>query len=100
MTSRLEGRATAWRVTGVTVTDTTGIVSPGAASEGRSGMTGGTIQTGCNVCGDGIHLASRRITIMAGSTVVHDAGMVEGRRDETLRIVANTAILIGFNMIA
>lgn len=96
MTSRFEGRAAAWRVAGVAVTDTIGIVSPGAASEGRSGMTGGAIQIGRDV----VEILAGRGNTMAGSTIVHNAGMIEGCRDEALRVMTDTAILIGINMIA
>jgi len=36
---------------------------------------------------------------MAGRAIVHNAGVIEGCRDETTRAMTDTAILIGCNMI-
>jgi hypothetical protein len=68
------------------------IVNPGAADEGRRGMTEVAIQGGVNVVR--IH-ADRRHTIMTGSTIVHDAGMVKGCGNEASGIVTDAAVLIG-----
>ena len=46
----------------------------------------------------GIHHACRRISIVAGSTIVDDASMIEGCRDEAARVMAYTAILVGRDM--
>ena len=80
-------------VTGITVVDTAGIVRPGAASEGCGGMTGRTIQAGRNMGGDSIHHALRRSAIMARSAIIRDAGVIESRRFENARIMADTAVL-------
>ena len=91
-------RATTWGVTGVAVTDAGGIMSPGAASEGCGGMTGGTVQAGLNVRGVRGYLTFRDITIVARNAIIGDAGMVESRRFEDASVVADTAILIGRDM--
>ena len=83
---------------GIAVTNTAGIMRPAATGEGRGGMTGRAIEAGCKVCGHGIHLACRRIAIVTGRTIVDDASMIEGRREEAARVMAYTAILIGRDM--
>ena len=99
MSARFGGRAAAGRVAGVAVTDTAGIVSPAAAGEGCGGMTGGTIQAGRNMGWHGIHHACRRITIVAGSTIIDDAGMIKACRHEATGGMTDTAILIGVDMV-
>jgi hypothetical protein len=95
-----EGRTTAdIVVTLVTVTDTTGIMSPRATNEGCCGMTEVAIQRGRNVGGVGLGIhANRRTTIMTGHTIVHDAGMIEHRAGKAKRefsAMTDTAILVG-----
>ncbi len=99
MPPRFGGRAAAGRVTAVAVTGTAGIVGPAAAGEGRCGMTGGTVETGRNMGRHGIHHTRRRITIVAGSTIVDDAGMIEACRHEAAGSMTDTAILVGVDMI-
>ena len=86
MTVWLEGRAAAINVTAIAVTDSTGIVNPGAADKGCSGMTGAAIQVGRKVgrVSRGI-FTNRGITIMARLTIVHDASMIEHSADEGKR---------------
>ena len=83
---------------GIAVTNTAGIMRPAATGEGRGGMTGRAIEAGRKVCGHGIRLACRRIAIVTGRTIVDDASMIEGRREEAARVMAYTAILIGRDM--
>jgi len=80
-------------VTGITVVDAAGIVGPGAASEGCRGMTGRTVQVGRNVRRHGIHHALSRSAVMARSAIIRDAGVIESRRFEEARVMADTAIL-------
>lgn len=98
MASRFESCTTTRRVAGVAVTGTAGIVRPGTANEGCGGMTGGAVEAGWNVGGYGIHHADRGITIMTRDAIVDDAGMIERRRFEGTRIMADTTILIGRDM--
>ena len=95
MTGRFDSRTAACTVTRVTVSSTTGIVSPGAAYEGCGGMTGTAIQSGRDVWrgGFGIHTL-RSNTIMAGDTVINDAGMIEPRPDEGAGCMTDAAILV------
>ena len=79
----------------IAVSSTTGIVSPGAAQEGRSGMTGVAIQSRCEVSRIGlVILANRCNTIMAGLAVINDAGMIEPRPDEATGCMTDATILI------
>ena len=48
--------------------------------------------------GHGIHHAFRRITVMTGSAIVDDAGMIKRRRYEATGGMANTTILVGRDM--
>jgi len=80
-------------VAGITVVDTAGIVRPGTAGEGCGGMAGGAVQAGLNVGGYSIHHAFRGSAIVTRSTVVGDAGVIESRRFEDARVMADTAIL-------
>ena len=52
-------------VAAVAVTDTAGIVRPGAADKGCGGVTGRTVEVGRDVGGYGIYHAFRRSTVMA-----------------------------------
>ena len=47
----------------------------------------------------GVRHACRRITIVAGSTIIDDAGMIEGCRHEATGGMTDTAILIGVDMV-
>lgn len=69
-----------------------GIVEPGATDEGRSGMAEVAIQPGRDV--GAVH-ACRRITVVAGRAIVHDAGMIKHCADEGSGVMTDTAILIG-----
>lgn len=82
-------------VAAIAVTRGTGIVHPGATYEGRRGMAEVAVQRGCNVRRDGINLTYRRITIVTGRTVIHDAGMIKHGTDKRTRIMTDTAILVG-----
>jgi hypothetical protein len=99
MPSWFEGRTAAWRVTGVTVADSGGVMNPRAACEGCGGMTGGTVEIGWNMGRHGIHHTNRRITIVARNAIVGDAGMIESRRFEDARVMTDTAILVSRDMI-
>jgi len=85
-------------VTGITVVDAAGIVRPGAANEGRRGMTGRTVQVSRNVRRYSIHHALCRSAVMARGAIIRDAGVIESRRFEEARVVADTAILGSRNM--
>ena len=91
--------ATAVVMTILAVVGGAGIVHPAATSEGRSGMTGDTIQVGWKMVRHGVPLASRRITIVAGNAVVGDAAMIESRRFEDARVMADTAIPVSIDMV-
>ena len=97
-------RAAARTVTLVAVTGRTGIMHPGAAYEGCSGMTGTAIQISRKVGGVGLgSLANRRTTVMTRSTIVIDAGMIKYRAGEAKREpggMADTAILACWYMAA
>ena len=71
---------------------------PGAANEGCGGMTGRTVQAGLNVSRHSIRLALRRIAVMARSAIIGDTGVIESRRFEAARVMADTAILAGRDM--
>lgn len=97
---RLEGRSAARIVTVIASADGAVVVDPGAANEGRRGMTGVAIQGGRQVGGIGLGIHSdRRRAVVAGNAIVDDAGMVEGCRDESVGVMADAAILIGRNMV-
>jgi len=98
MPTRFEGCTAAERVTGITVINTTGIVSPGAAHKGCGGMAGGTVQAGRNMGGYCIHLTLRRIAVMTRGAIIRDTGMIEGRRFEGIGGMTDTAILNGRDM--
>ena len=99
MPAGLGGCSARWRVASVAVADSAGVVNPGTAREGCSGVTGGTVQAGRNMGRYGIHHACRRITIMAGCAIVGDAGMIKRRRHETTGGMTDTTVLIGVDMI-
>ena len=70
------------------------VIKCGAEESSRS-MAIGAIQC----CGDVVRMFSACCcTVMAGSTVVHDTGMVEHRVNKGIGIMAYTAILIGRDM--
>jgi hypothetical protein len=69
-----------------------GIVEPGATDEGRGGMAEVAIQPGRDVVA--VH-ACRRITVMAGRAIVHDAGMIEHSADKGSGVMTDSTILIG-----
>ena len=73
-------------VTTLTVVRCTRVMNPGTVFEGCGGMTGAAIQIGRKVGGVGLGIhTNRRITIMTGHTIVHDAGMIEHRASEGKR---------------
>lgn len=82
----------------VAIIGTAGVVRPAAADEGCGSMTGGAIQAGREVGGHCIDLALGGIAIMAGLAIADDTGMVESRRDEAARSMADAAILAGFDV--
>ena len=101
MTAWLGSRAAARTVTLVTVTDTTGIVSPRAAYEGCGCMTGAAIQSGRDVGGVGLGIHTNRCrTIMAGDTVINDTGMIKASADKAGGCMADATILVGWYMAA
>ncbi len=69
-----------------------GIVEPGTTDEGRGGMAEMAIQPGRDV--GAVH-AWRRITVVAGRAIIHDAGMIKHCADEGSGVMTDTAILIG-----
>ena len=94
----LFGRAAAIIVTTYAIAGSAGIVNPCATYEGCGGMTGAAIQICRKVgrVGLGVH-TNRRTTIMAGRTIVHDAGMIEHRAGEAKRQsggMTDTAVLV------
>ncbi len=91
--------ATAVVMTTLAVVGRAGIVHPAATSEGRSGMTGDTIQIGWKMGRHRVLHACRCITIVARNAIIRDAGMIESRRFEDSRVMTDTAILIGRDMI-
>ena len=97
MTIWLGGCTSARTVTLVAVTCRTGIMHPGAACEGCSGMAGAAIQISRKVVGVGFgSLTNRGNTVMTGHTIVHDVGMIKYRTDEAKWEpggMANTTIL-------
>ena len=95
MTLRFRGSTDRIIVTLVTITNTSRIVSPGAADECCSGMTGVTIQSGIYMHGINLGiLAKRGNTIMAGFAVINDTGMIESGSDEAASGMTDSAILI------
>ena len=101
MTSRLGSCTAARTVTLIAVSSTTGIVSPRAAQEGCGGMTGTAVQRGRDVgrVGLGIH-TNRCRTIMAGCTIINDAGMIEPGPDEAGSCMADATVLVCWYMSA
>ena len=97
MATWLGSRAAARTVTLIAVTDTTGIVSPRAAYEGCGGMTGTAIQSGRDVC---VMFARCRTTIMAGCTVINDAGMIEAGPDKRTGVMTDATVLVCWYMSA
>ena len=91
----LFGRTAAIIVTLIAVSSTTGIMRPGAAFEGCSGMAGTAIQRGRNV---GVMFAKRRSTIMAGGTVINNTGMIEAGADEAGGGMTDATILVCWYM--
>ena len=75
----------------IAVSSTTGIVSPGAVFEGCGGMTGTAIQGGRDV---GVMFTRCRTTIMAGRTVIDDAGMIEARPDKASGCMTDATVLV------
>ncbi len=71
------------------------LVIPGPVGESRGGMTEVAIQG----CGDVTVMLADRGNAMAGIAIVDDPGMIVGRGDKPLGIVANPAILVGADMI-
>ena len=68
-------RRTVAVVTGITGACGTRIMHPGTTNKGRRGMAEMAIQPGRDV--GAVH-AWRRITVVAGRAIVHDAGMIKG----------------------
>ncbi len=91
MTIWFESRAAICTVTLIAVSSTTGIVRPGAAFEGCSGVTGATIQAGGNVI---VMFTKCRRTIVTGRTVINDAGMIESSADEASGRMTDATILV------
>lgn len=85
-------------VAGIAVVDAAGIVFPGAAGEGCGSMTDGTVPAGRNMVGYGIHHPRRRGAVMAGSAIIGDTAVIEGRRFEATGVMADTAVLRSRNM--
>ncbi len=91
---RLACRIAAVDVTLVTVTGAAGIMNPGATNEGGGSVAGRAIQAGTQMRRIGLRVhADSRDPVMAAGTIVHDTGVIEGRREETADIVTDAAIL-------
>ena len=99
----LGGCTTARLVTLVADIGSTGIMDPGTAYEGCSGMTGAAIQAGFKMGGIGLgRLAYRGRAIMTGGTVINDADMIKYRAGEAKREssgMADAAILTCWYMV-
>jgi hypothetical protein len=97
MASLFRGGATTSAVTIVACIDSAGIMHPGTTHEGCGGMAGVAIQAGYKVgrVGLGI-LAYRCKTIMAGLTIVHDAGMIKHCTDESACVMTDATILVSW----
>ncbi len=95
MTIWLFSRAAAIIVTLVAVPSATGIVRPGAAYEGGGGVTGAAIQSSRDV---GVMFTRCRTTIMAGDTVINDAGMIEASADKAGDGMTDATILVCWYM--
>ena len=99
MTIWLESRAAICTVTLIAVSSTTGIVRPGAAFEGCSGVTGTAIQSGRDVGGVGLGIHTNRCrAIMTGDTVINDAGMIEASTNEAGGGMTDATILVSCYM--
>ena len=86
-------------VTCIALISSAGIVDPGTADEGCSGMAIKAIQSGCKVSRIGLCIFTDcSITIMAGVTTVYDTGMIEYSSDESTGVMAEATILNGCNM--
>ena len=79
-------------MTAIAIICSAGIVEPGATDEGCGGMAEVAIQPGRDV--GAVH-TRRRITVVAGRAIVHDAGMVKHSADEGSGVMTDTAILVG-----
>jgi len=76
-------------------------MNPRTAHEGCCGMAGTTIQAGYKVGRVGLGILTfRSKTIMAGLTIVHDAGMIKHGSDESTGVMTDAAILTGWYMSA
>ena len=86
-------------VTCIALISSAGIVDPGTADEGCSGMAIEAIQSGCKVSriGFGI-LTDRGHTIMAGFATVDDTGMIKHRAGECTGVMTDATILTGWRM--
>jgi len=75
-------------------------MNPGTAHEGCCGVTEVAIQAGLEVgrIGLGIFTNSSH-PVMTGSTIVHDAGMIEHRADEGAGVMTDPTILVRYHMI-
>ena len=81
----------------IAVPGTTGIVRPGAAFKGCSGVTGAAIQAGRNVI---VMFTKCRRTIVTGRTVINDTGMIEASSDEASGRMTDATILVRCYMAA
>ena len=99
MTAWLGSRIAIISVTCITLISSTGIVDPGTADEGCSGMAIEAIQSGCKVSRIGLGiLTDRGRTIMAGFATVYDTGMIKSRAGESAGVMTEATILNGCNM--
>ena len=72
---------------------------PGSTGKSGRGMAGRTVQAGRNMGRHGIHLTFRGNTIVAGSTIINDAGMIEGCRHEAAGGMTDATILVSVDMV-
>ena len=98
MTLWFEGRsATSVIVAFIASTDAAVIVNPGAASEGRGGMTEVAIEGGRDVIGIDLgSRADRGNTVVTRRAVVHDADMIKRCGPKSRGLMAVTAITVGW----
>ena len=86
-------------VTCIALISSAGIVDPGTADEGCSGMAIEAIKSSCKVSRIGLGIFTFRChTIMAGFATVNDTGMIKHRSGERTGIMTDTTILNGCNM--
>ena len=86
-------------VTCIALISSAGIVDPGTADEGCSGMAIEAIQSGCKVRRADLGILTFRChAVMAGFATVNDTGMIKHRAGECTGVMTDATILNGCNM--